>query len=82
MEKIRLTKEEKEIEDALLRGEYIKVKGKKLEMIEKSLKSRKKDVVMTIRVNNEDIKRIKEKAKKLGVKYQSYISEVLHHVSQ
>lgn len=82
MKKYKLTKEEKEIENALLRGEYIPIKGKELDNIEKALKMRKKDITMTIRVNSEDIEKIKNKAKKLGVKYQSYISEVIHQVAE
>jgi predicted DNA binding CopG/RHH family protein len=82
MKKHKLTKEEREIENALLRGEYIPIKGKELENIEKALKLRKKDITMTIRVNSEDIEKIKNKAKKLGVKYQSYISEVIHQVAE
>ena len=82
MNKIKLTKEEKEIENALMRGEYTPIKGKELENIEKILKARKKDITMTIRVNSEDIEKIKIKAKKVGVKYQSYISEVIHQVAE
>ncbi|MBM4339208.1 MAG: antitoxin [Deltaproteobacteria bacterium] len=82
MKKYKLTKEEKEIENGLLRGEYIPIRGKELENIEKALKLRKKDITMTIRVNSEDIAKIKNKAKKLGVKYQSYISEVIHQVAE
>ncbi len=82
MKKYKLTKEEKEIENGLLRGEYIPIRGKELENIEKALKLRKKDITMTIRVNSEDIVKIKNKAKKLGVKYQSYISEVIHQVAE
>ena len=82
MNRFKLTKEEKEIEDALIRGEYAPIKGKELEKIEKSLKARKKDITMTIRVNSEDIEKIKIKAKKVGVKYQSYISEVIHQVAE
>ncbi len=82
MDKIKLTMEEKEIENALMRGEYTPIKGKELENIEKALKARKKDITMTIRVNSEDIKKIKIKAKKLKVKYQSYISEVIHQVAE
>ena len=82
MNRIKLTKREKEIENALIRGEYIPIKGKELEKIEKSLKARKKDITMTIRVNSEDIEKIKIKAKKVGVKYQTYISEVLHQVAE
>jgi predicted DNA binding CopG/RHH family protein len=82
MKTLKLTKEEKEIENALLRGEYKPIKGKELENIERTLKSRKKDITMTIRVNSEDIDRIKSKAKELGIKYQSYISEIIHQVAQ
>jgi predicted DNA binding CopG/RHH family protein len=82
MKTLKLTKEEKEIESALLRGEYKPIKGKELENIERTLKSRKKDITMTIRVNSEDIDKIKGKAKELGIKYQSYISEIIHQVAQ
>ena len=82
MKRIRLTKEEKEIEDSLLRGEYVKVTGVELKEISSSLAARKKDMMMTIRVNSTDIKKIKIKAKKLGVKYQTFISEILHKVAQ
>lgn len=37
---------------------------------------------MTIRVNSDDIEKIKKKAEKIGVKYQSFISEILHQVAQ
>jgi len=82
MKKLKLTKEEKGIENALLSGEYRPLKGKELKNIEKILKSRKKDIIMTIRVNSEDIDKIKSKAKELGIKYQSYISEIIHQVAQ
>jgi len=82
MKKLKLSKEEKEIENALLSGEYKPIKGKELANIEKTLKSRKKDITMTIRVNSEDIEKIKGKAKELGIKYQSYISEIIHQVAQ
>lgn len=82
MKRFRLTKEEKEIEDSLLRGEYVKVTGAELKEISSSLAARKKDMMMTIRVNSTDIKKIKIKAKKLGVKYQTFISEILHKVAQ
>ena len=41
-EKIRLTKEEKEIENALLSGEFKPIKGKELAKIEKRSQSKKK----------------------------------------
>jgi predicted DNA binding CopG/RHH family protein len=82
MKKLILTKEEKRIENDLLSGEFKPVKGKELENIERALKARKKDITMTIRVNSEDIEKIKGKAKKLGIKYQSYISEIIHQVAK
>ena len=82
MKKVRLSKEEKEIENALLIGEFKPLKGKELEKIGNALRARKKDVTMTIRVNSEDIEKIKNKANKLGIKYQSYISEIIHQVAQ
>jgi len=81
MKRIRLTKEEKEIESALLRGEYAKVSDKEMEEIRQGLVARKKDMVMTIRVNSEDIKKIKSKAAKIGTHYQTFISEILHKVA-
>ena len=82
MKEIRLTKEEKKIEGALLRGEYVKVSSKKLEEISQSLATKKKDSTMTIRVNSEDIKKIKGKAAKAGIKYQTFISNILHQIAQ
>ncbi len=81
MEKIKLTKEEKKTEDTLMRGEYIKVSNAELEELRESLTARKKDQTMTIRVNSIDIKKIKKKAENIGVKYQTFISEVLHQVA-
>ena len=82
MKRARLSQEEKEVETALLKGEFKPLRGKKLEKIEHALRARKKDVTMTIRVNSDDIEKIKHKASKLGIKYQSYISEILHQVAQ
>ncbi len=81
MKKIKLTKEEKKTEDALMRGEYVRVSNAELKELRESLVDRKKDQTMTIRVNSADIKKIKKKAKDIGVKYQTFISEVLHQVA-
>jgi predicted DNA binding CopG/RHH family protein len=78
---IKLTKKEKGIEKALLNGEFIDVDKKELEEISKAIARRKKDAVLNIRVNSQDLASIKRKAKKLGIKYQSFISELLHKVA-
>lgn len=81
MKKIKLTKEEQKIEDEVMSGEYRPVTGKRLQDIAAAIAARKKDVTMTIRLNSRDVDSIKKKAKKLGVKYQTFISEVLHGVA-
>ncbi len=81
MRKIKLTKEEKTIEDALVRGDYVRVSNAELKEVRELLAARKKDQTMTIRVNSEDIKKIKKKAEKVGIRYQTYITEVLHRVA-
>ena len=78
---IKLTKEEKEIENSLINGEFIDVAPQEFKEIAKSIKARQKDSVLNIRINSEDLKKIKQKASKLGVKYQSLISELLHRVA-
>ena len=82
MRKIQLTKQERAIEDALLRGEYVSVSKEKFTEIAAALEARKKDAVLNIRVNSYDLEHIKQKAQKLGIKYQTFISEVLHSVAE
>ena len=70
-----------EIEQSLIRGEYRPVSGEEFEEIKKALEARKKDAVLNIRVNQGDLDNIKLKAKKMGVKYQTFISEILHRIA-
>lgn len=79
--RIKLTKYEQEIENALMRGEYRPVSKQKFEEIKRALEARKKNAVLNIRVNQGDLDNIKLKAKKMGVKYQTFISEILHRVA-
>jgi predicted DNA binding CopG/RHH family protein len=79
--KIKLTKQEKEIENALLSGELVDIEKSELEQISKAIAQRKKDAVLNIRINSQDLKSIKQKAKKLGIRYQTLISEVLHKIA-
>jgi predicted DNA binding CopG/RHH family protein len=82
MRRFKLTKYEKSIEDAALRGEYVPVSKEKFNEIAAMLAARKKDTVLNIRVNSQDLKHIKEKAQKPGIRYQTFISEILHNVAQ
>ena len=82
MKKVRLTEAEKEIEQAIERDEFLPVTGKQLEDVANAIAARKKDTSLTIRVNSQDINRIKKMAEKKGIAYQTYISEVIHQVAQ
>jgi predicted DNA binding CopG/RHH family protein len=81
MKRIRLNKEERGIEKAILRGEYKPIGRAESERIARAIARRRKDAVLNIRVNSEDLNQIKEKARKMGVPYQTFISEVLHQVA-
>jgi predicted DNA binding CopG/RHH family protein len=82
MRRIKLTRYEKDIENRLLRGEYVPVSQEKFNEIAVMLAARRKDTVLNIRVNSQDLKQIKEKAQKLGIRYQTFISEILHRIAQ
>lgn len=43
---------------------------------------RRKDTFLNIRINSIDLASIKRKAKKLGVPYQSLVSELLHQYAR
>ena len=81
MKQVKLTKKEKEIENALLQNEFVNLDKHDLSELSKALERRKKDTVLNIRVNSQDLKSIKIKAKKLGVKYQTFLSEIIHKVA-
>jgi len=79
--KIKLTKEEREIERAALRGEYVTSSKEEIEEIAEALRRRKKEAVLHIRINQGDLDNLKNKAKKLGIKYQTFIAEILHRIA-
>lgn len=81
MRRIKLTRSERAIEDALLRGEYVDAPKAEFEEIARALAHRRKNAVLNIRVNKDDLESIKQKAHKLGVKYQTFIAELLHQVA-
>lgn len=81
MREIKLSKNEREIENALLKGEYIDINNNEFRNIANAIASRKKDSVLNIRINSDDLKRIKHKAHNFGIKYQTFISELLHRIA-
>lgn len=80
MRKIKLTREEQAIEDSL--EEFVPVGRDEYEQIVQAIAARRKDAVLNVRVNSIDLKNIKHKANRLGIKYQTFISEILHKVAQ
>ena len=81
MRRLKLTKNEKEIENALVQGEYVDIDKDDFNRIAKAVASRKKDSVLNIRINSEDLKLLKKKAQQFGIRYQTFISELLHRVA-
>lgn len=81
MKKIKLTLEENKIEKDLIEGVYKPVSDSDFRAISESIARRKKDAVLNIRVNSRDLEFIKQKARKLGIKYQTFISEIIHKVA-
>lgn len=81
MRKIKLTKNEKEIENALIQGEYIDIDEKEFRNIARSIAARKKGSVLNLRINSEDLKLLKKKAQRFGIRYQTFISELLHRIA-
>lgn len=81
MRRVKLGRGEREIEAALLRGEYVDVDRSEFEEIARAVAHRRKNAVLTIRVNSDDLKSIKEKTRRRGIKYQTFIAELLHRVA-
>lgn len=82
MRKIKLTRQERAIEENLLKGEYIDVGKEELEDIAQAIAARRRDAVLNIRINSQDLKSIKQKAQTFGLKYQTFISEILHRIAK
>lgn len=77
----KLTIHEKQIEKELLEGAYEPVSDSEFKSIADAINKRKKDTVLNIRINKQDLDNIKKKAKKLGVRYQTFIAEVIHKIA-
>ena len=80
MRRIKLTRYEQSIEN--LADESIPVSKEEHERIARAIAAYRKDAVLNLRINSQDLLDLKRKAKKLGVKYQTFIAEILHRVAQ
>lgn len=82
MRRIKLTRQEKAIEESLLKGEFSDIGKQEFAAIAHAVSARRKDAVLNIRVNSQDLQSIKHKAQRLGIRYQTFISELLHKIAQ
>ena len=72
---------EREIEDALERGEWVPVKNQEKEialLVEAARNTLAKRKMMSIRMNDEVLKGLKLKAKEKGMPYQTLVSTILY----
>jgi predicted DNA binding CopG/RHH family protein len=80
MRKIKLTKEELAIENNI--EQFVKVDKQEYEQILQAVAARRKDAVLNVRVNSQDLASIKHRAQRLGIRYQTLISEIIHRIAQ
>ena len=76
--KIMLPRSEKAIERAIARGEYRRASQDEFNRIAEELARRRKDAVLNIRVNSYDLESLKKKTRKMGIPYQTFVSELIH----
>lgn len=61
---------------------FVPVDKQEYEQIINAIAARKKDAVLNIRVNSRDLTSIKHKAERLGIRYQTLLSEIIHRIAQ
>lgn len=76
MKKIRLTKEEQEIEKAA--DQFVPASGETLEKVERAIERSKKNEAISLRMSSFDLERIKERAAEQGMPYQTLINVLVH----
>jgi predicted DNA binding CopG/RHH family protein len=80
MSKSKLSKEEKELLDAVEAGEFLSVlteaRRKELEAIASN--TFKKDKRINIRISNRDLTAIQARASEEGIPYQTFVSSIIH----
>lgn len=66
----------------LLDPSLLDFEDEQFKKIAEKLRTQRKDKTLTIRVNGDDLQRLKDKAAALGVKYQTFIAEILHQLAR
>ncbi|MBL7078588.1 hypothetical protein ISS42_02945 [Candidatus Shapirobacteria bacterium] len=85
--KIKLDAQEKRIEKALAKGEYVSAPNladtKKLfKQVARNYQELNKTKRITIRVNNQDLIKVKAKAKKNNVPYQTLLNALIRQFAE
>lgn len=70
------------LEERFLKGNYLQAFRAELEGREADLAAKRKDAVLHLRINRRDLEQLKADAKRCGMKYQTFISEILHRIAQ
>ena len=73
---MKLDKFEKEIEENI--ADYKRISTRKKEKIDTILRNAKEKKSINLRVNNQDLDMLKQKAEQEGIPYQTLISSILH----
>lgn len=82
MKKLQLTKEEENILAKFEAGEFEEVPNMRTEMkrYQNIFKENfKKDATVSLRLNSNDLMKIKSKASDSGIPYQTLLSTLIHH---
>ncbi len=79
---IKLSNDEKKLESEIENGDWTPVSKKKANRLHskmiKAAQGRNKDARVNLRLNPEDVTKIREKAEREGIPYQTLIASVLH----
>ena len=80
MNKVRLTKEEQELLDAVEAGEFESVltESRRKELESVASNTFRKDKRINIRISNRDLAAIQSRALQEGMPYQTFVSSIIH----
>lgn len=80
MKNVKLSKEERQLLNAIEAGDFESVltKKRRTELVSAAKDTVRKDKRINIRISNRDLKAVQLKASKEGVPYQTLVSSVLH----
>lgn len=79
MRKVKLTKEEKQIEKSIVRGEWVPAPKSEVHRLQKIFREAlKKDKRINIRLSSGDLNGMRARALQEGIPYQTLMASVIH----